>query len=67
MYRYESLLILKLNIIAALARWLYWLEHRPVHQKAEGLIPGQGSYLGCGFDAQLGCVQERTNRCFSLT
>ena len=24
----------------ALARWLSWLEHRPIHQKVVGLIPG---------------------------
>ena len=27
------------------------LEYHPVQQKAVGLIPGQGMYLGCGFDA----------------
>ena len=34
----------------ALARLLSWLERCPVHQKVAGLIPSQGTYLGCGFD-----------------
>ena len=32
----------------------------PVHQKVVGLIPGQGTYLGCVFDPHLGCIQEAT-------
>ena len=32
-----------------------------------GLIPSQGTYLGCGFIPWLGCMQEATNRCFFLT
>ena len=47
--------------------WLTWLEHCPVHQKVTGLIPGQGTYVGCRFDAQPVCVQEATKWCFSLT
>ena len=27
-----------------LARWFSWLEHCSIHQKAVGLIPGQGVY-----------------------
>ena len=38
----------------ALARWLSWLEHHPLHKKAEGLIPSQGTYLGCRFSPWLG-------------
>ena len=30
-----------------LAGWLSWLAHGPVQQKDEGLITGQGIYLGC--------------------
>ena len=33
-----------------LVRWLSGLECHPRHQKAVGSIPGQGRYLGCGFD-----------------
>ena len=40
----------------ALARWLGWLEHHPIHQKVEGLIPSQGTYLGCRFDPLLGHI-----------
>ena len=40
----------KKNDRPTLAEWLRWLEHRPVYQKVTGLIPGQGTYLGCGFD-----------------
>ena len=29
--------------------WLSWLEHCPVNQKFAGLMPGQGTCLGCGF------------------
>ena len=29
--------------------------------KVVGLIPGQGSYLGCGFDPQSKCIWEATN------
>ena len=36
---------------------------------AKGLcsIPSQGTYLHCGFDPQLGHVQEATDGCFSLS
>ena len=39
----------------ALAGWLSWLKHHPLHVKVAGLIPGQGTYSGCGFDP-LGCI-----------
>ena len=39
-------------ICKALARCLSRLEHRPVYQKAVGLIPSQGTYLGWSFDPQ---------------
>ena len=29
--------------------------------KVVGSIPGQGTYLGCGFKPQLGCEQEATD------
>ena len=51
----------------ALAGWLSWLEHRPIHQNVAGSICGQGTYPGCGFDPQSGHIREATNRCFSLT
>ena len=33
---------------------LSWLEHRPTPQKVVGLIPSQGTYLGCGLSPWLG-------------
>ena len=50
----------------ALARQLSWLQHHPVHQKAAGSIPGQGTHLACGFNPWLGHLWEATDRCFSL-
>ena len=46
---------------------LSWLEHCPVHQMVVGLIPSQGKHLDYGFNPWSSCVQEATNRCFSLT
>ena len=51
---------------AALAWCLSGLECHPLHQKVAGLIPGQGTHLGCGLDPQSGRVQEATDPCFSL-
>ena len=39
-----------------LARWLTWLEHHPIHQRVEGLIHGQATNIGCGFDPRSGYV-----------
>ena len=50
-----------------LARWLSWLEHRPIHQDVAGSILGQGTYLGCMFGPRLGCVRKATDWCFSLS
>ena len=56
----------------ALARWLSWLQCHPIHQEVTGLVPSQGTYLGCGFDLQPGHVREATDwcsithQCFSL-
>ena len=55
------------NFPWALARWLSWLEHSLVHQKVADSIPGQGTYLGCGFDPWLGHIWEAANQCFSLS
>ena len=52
--------------LTAVAGWVSWLEHRPIHQEAVGLIPGQGTYLGCRFDPWLG-IYERQPISFSLT
>ena len=60
------LLLLEKPAIIALARWLGWLGHRPVHQKVAGSIPGFRT-LRCGFDPWSGRVQEATDRCFCLS
>ena len=39
--------------------WLSWLEHHPINQKVVGLIPGQGTYLGCTFVPQLGTWERQ--------
>ena len=53
--------------IRALAGWVSWLEHCPVHQKVVGSIPSQDIYPGCRFDPCSRFVREATDRCFSLT
>nr|KAF6308035.1 hypothetical protein mMyoMyo1_008828 [Myotis myotis] len=40
------------KIVLSLARWLSWLECRPVPQKVVGLILGQSTNLGCRFKRQ---------------
>ena len=54
----------------ALAGWLSWLEHVPVHQKVSGLISNLGTYLCCGFNPLLGVQYQPidifvSHRCFS--
>ena len=51
----------KKNHMLALAQWLIWLEPRAVHQKAAGLIPGEGTCLSCGLDSQSGRIPEATD------
>lgn len=35
---------LKIIISLALVGWLSWFKHYPIHQKASGSIPNQGTY-----------------------
>ena len=44
-----------------------FVGHRPAKQKVAGPVHAQGTYLGCWFGSQLGCIPKATNRCFSLT
>ena len=44
-----------------------WIECWPVNRKVTGLIPSQGTCLGCGPDSQWGGMQEATDRCFPHT
>ena len=43
------------------------LEHHSLPQDVAGWIPGQGTYVGYGFDPQLGPISEATSQCFSLS
>ena len=54
------------SLSPALVRWLSWLEC-PSLQQNVGLIPGQGTSLGCGFDPQWGGVWEATDPSLSHT
>ena len=76
MLRTRNIMITHTNIITeihfktkviniALAGWLSYLQHHPVRQKVAGLIPNQGTYLGCGFNPLVRAQQEATNWCFS--
>ena len=47
--------------------WRSWLACCPVHRKVVGLIPSQGTCLGCGVSPELGQLRKATSRCFSLT
>ena len=41
---------------SALAGVAQWIERWPANRKVTGLIPGQGTCLGCGPDPQVGRV-----------
>lgn len=47
-----------------MAGWLSWLRLHPIHQKNAGLIPSQGTFVGCGFDPWPGRIWEAM--CVSL-
>ena len=57
----------------ALAGWHSWWKHHPIHQNVAGLIPGQVTYLGCGFDSPVWGTYGRElivsliHWCFSLS
>ena len=54
--------------LLALAGWFRWLEHCSVHQKVVGLIPGQGTYLGFGFNPHPSTYgRQLIDHCFSFT
>ena len=55
------------NLRAALAGVGQWVGPCPTKQKVAGLIPGQGTCLGCGPGPHLGHMPEATDWCFSLT
>ena len=48
------------SFTVALAGVAQWIECQPANQKVAGLIPSQGTCLGCGPGAQLGaCERQR--------
>ena len=50
----------------ALAGVAQWIERRPANQSVAGLIPSQGTWLGCGARSPAGGVWEATTHwCFS--
>ena len=53
--------------VMVLAGHLSQLKRHPMHKKAAGSIPDQGTNLGCGFNTYWGRIQDALDRCFSLT
>ena len=61
------------KISLTLAGVAQWTECRPANQKVTGLIPSQGTCLGCRPGLQLGADKRQlinvslTHQCFSLS
>ena len=59
--------------VVTLVRWLSWLGHCPIHQKAVSSIPSQGTCLSCRFDHCYGAYRRQPNDpsllhwCFSIS
>ena len=49
------------RIKVALVGWLSCLEFHAINQRVTGLIPGQGTSLGCEFDPWSRSVREATD------
>ena len=58
----DTIFIKNILVLAGVAQWI---ERWPVKQKVSGLIPGQGTCLGCGPGPSGGYV--RGNFSFSLS
>ena len=52
--------------IQALAIVAQWIEHRPENQRVAGLIPSQGTCLGCGPGPQEGAPKRQPHIDVSL-
>ena len=58
-------------IDTALTSMAQWVGHHPANQKVAGLIPGQGTCLGCGPGPWIGVCERQptdvslTPQCFS--
>ena len=70
---YYFVLLLLTIFSFTLALWGSWTGvaqlsgHGPAKQNVPGLIPSQGTRLGCRFGSWLGCMREATDLCFSVT
>ena len=53
------------NLHTTLAGVAQQIEHWPVNQRVTGLIPSQGTRLGCGPGSQLGVCKRQTHWHFS--
>ena len=54
----KSLSLLLIKMKTCLAGVAQWIERGLVNQRVAGLIPGQGTCLGCGPGPQLGALRE---------
>ena len=59
MYTASLTFLFKKGASEGLAGVAQWIEHQPVNQKVTGLIPGQGTCLGCGPGSQLGASERQ--------
>ena len=50
----------------ALAGVAQWIECRPANQRIAGLIPSQGTCLGCGPGPELGALERQPHSDVSL-
>ena len=50
----------------ALACVAQWIERQTLNQRVAGLIPSQGTCLGCGLDPQLGVLERQSHIDVSL-
>ena len=63
----QHLSLIKKKKSHALTGLAQWIECRPANQKVTGLMPNQGTFLGCGARSPVGGVPEATDGCISCT
>ena len=61
-----SLKTMKKKKVLALAGVAQWIERRPTNQRVTGLVPSQGTCLGCGPGPQLGARKRQPHIDVSL-
>ena len=57
---------IKKQCCLALTDEAQWIEHWPVNQRVTGLIPSQGTCLGCGQGPPLGAWERQLHTDVSL-